>query len=319
MFCLLPCTGPRTVPVCPCPSPKGWYRADQEAGASSSFFSLGAFCRDSLTFWGCRAKGGALCLCCVSETLRLSGYILVLGHVSDNLCARALHSENCCRSSVSSRGCCVRSALCSSPRTEWACTCPSPKGWCRAGCGGNMGTCRRIVGFRGCCALRVVTLSAFCRNSMSFLGCGVAVEALCLCCVSESVCLSGKILSGLDSVYFCACALRSGFCCRSSISCQGSCACSVPCSSPRTERACACPSPEGWYRAGCGRSMCSCCRIVRLCEYCTLCIVARVIGGSCLGGLCLPRMWMMCGVFVFASFRSAVPIASCRLSACLRV
>jgi len=194
MFCLLPCTNPRTVPVYPCLCPKGWYRADQEAGAACSFFSVSAFCRDSLSFWVCCATRGALCLCCVSGTLWLSGYILVSGHVSDILCAWALRSEFCCRSSVSSRGCCVRSVPCSSLRTERACTCPSPKGWCRAGCGRIMCTCRRIVGLRGRCALRVVTLGAFCRDSSSFQSCCAAVEALCLCCVSDSVCLSGNIL-----------------------------------------------------------------------------------------------------------------------------
>jgi len=87
----------------------------------------------------------------------------------------------------------------------------------------------------------------------------------------------------------------------------------------RTERACTCPSPKGWCRACCGRSMCSCHRIVGLCGCCTLCVVARVVGGTRLCRLCLPRMGMMWDVSMFPSFRPAASIASCRLCACLRV
>ena len=68
MFCLLDCTGPRTVQVCPCSSPKGWSWADQEAHAAGTSFSLGAFCRDSLRCRECCSAEGTLCMECVSES-----------------------------------------------------------------------------------------------------------------------------------------------------------------------------------------------------------------------------------------------------------
>jgi len=127
-------------------------------------------------------------------------------------------------------------------------------------------------------------------------------------------------VSSHGSANFCACLLRSEFCCRSSVSCQGSCFCSILCSSQRTNRACTCPSPKEWYRAGCGRSMGSCCRIfVGLCGCCSIRVVAGVVRSNRVGGLCLLWMWMMCDVSMFLSFRPAASVSSCRLPARLRV
>ena len=120
-------------------------------------------------------------------------------------------------------------------------------------------------------------------------------------------------LSGHGSVNFCACALHSEFCCRHLVSCRGSCVCSVPCSSPRTERACTCPSPKEWYCAGCGRSLGSCRRIVGLCGCCTLRVVVGVVRGNRVGGLCLPWMWMICGVSMFPSVRLEAVVSPGRL------
>jgi len=93
----------------------------------------------------------------------------------------------------------------------------------------------------------------------------------------------------------------------------------VLCSSLRTERACTCPSPKEWYRAGCGRSLGSCCRIVGLCGCCTLRVVAGVVRGNRVGGLCLAWMWMICGVSMFLSVRLAAVVSPGRLLMRLRV
>jgi len=126
-------------------------------------------------------------------------------------------------------------------------------------------------------------------------------------------------LSGHGSVNFCACALHSEFCCRYSVSCRGSCVCSVPCSSPRTEQSCTCPSPKEWYRASCGRSLGSCRRIVGLCGCCTLRVVSGVVRGNRVCGLCLSWMWMICGVSMFPSVRLTAVVSPGRLLVRLRV
>jgi len=139
-------------------------------------------------------------------------------------------------------------------------------------------------------------------------------------CLSEFVWPARFVhVSSPGSANSCACWLRPEFCCRSSVSCRGSCFCSVPCSGPRTERACTCPSPKEWYRAGRGRSLGVCRGIVEPCGRCRICVVAGVVVSDCAGGLCLPWMWMMCAVSMFPSVRPAASVSSCRLLARLRV
>ena len=140
-------------------------------------------------------------------------------------------------------------------------------------------------------------------------------------CVSESVWLAWFVhVSNHVLADFCGCWLRSGFCYRSSVACWGSCLCSVPCSSLRTERACTCPSPKEWYRAGRGRGLGFCRRIfVEPCGCCSICVVAGVVRSDRAGGLCLPWTWMMCDVSMFPSVRPAALVSSCRLLARLRV
>jgi len=93
------------------------------------------------------------------------------------------------------------------------------------------------------------------------------------------------------------------------------CCCSVPSSGPRTERACTCPFPKEWFRAGCGRSMGLWCKIfVRLCG-----VVAGFVSCNRVGGLCLLWMWIMYVVSLFPSRRPAVSMSSCWLPARLRV
>jgi len=199
---------------------------------------------------------------------------------------------------------------CTGPRTVQVCPCPSPKGWYQAD---------QEAG----AACSYFSLSEFCqcRDSLSFRGCCAAGGTLCMECVSESVCLSRFIhVSSHGSANFCACLLRSEFCCRSSVSCQGSCFCSVPCSSLRTERACTCPSPKEWYRTGSGRSLGFSRRIfVGTCWYYSICVVAGVVRCNRVGGLCLLWMWMICDVSMFPSFRPVASVSSCRLFARLRV
>jgi len=212
-----------------------------------------------------------------------------------------------CNSGVA-KNCMSCSLPCTGPRTVPVCPCPSPKGWYRA---------NKEAG----AACSYFSLSEFCGDSLSFRGCCAAGGTLYMECVSESVWLSRCIhVSSHGSANFCACLLRSKFCCRSSVSCQGSCFCSVPCSSLKTERACTCPSPKEWYRAGSGRSLGFCRRIfVGPCGCCSICVIAGVVRCNRVGGLCLPWMWMMCDVSMFPSVRPVASVSSCRLLARLRV
>ena len=114
------------------------------------------------------------------------------------------------------------------------------------------------------------------------------------------------------------CWFGSGFCCSPCVACRGSIPCSVPCSGPRTERACPYPSPRGWCRTSRGESSefrpsipagpydCRC-----------VCCFAGVIRSNRRGGLCAPWMWMMC-VSMFPFVRLAACVSLCWLR-CLRV
>jgi len=114
------------------------------------------------------------------------------------------------------------------------------------------------------------------------------------------------------------CWFGTSFCCSPGVACRGSIPCSVPCSGPRTERACLYPSPKGWCRASQGETS-------ELCPHipagphgsCCVCGFAWVVRSNRGGGLCVPWMWMMC-VFMFPSVRLAVCVSSCWLR-CLRV
>ena len=95
--------------------------------------------------------------------------------------------------------------------------------------------------------------------------------------------------------------------------CRGSIPCSVPCSGPRTERACPYPSPRGWCRASRGESSEFCPRIPAGPYGCyCVCCFAGVIRSNRRGGLCAPWMWMMC-VSMFPSVRLATCVSSCWL------
>jgi len=109
-------------------------------------------------------------------------------------------------------------------------------------------------------------------------------------------------------------------CCRSSVAKRGSSPCPVPCSSPGTERACSCPSPKGWYRASRTRRLgLSRAFFVGPCGYCSVDSVTWGVGFNRGGGLCLPWMWMMCGVSMFPSVRLAAVVSPGWLLMCLRV
>jgi len=167
----------------------------------------------------------------------------------------------CCSITTVPNQCdCCWSVPCSGPKTEQACTCPSPNGWCRVGSGRGMGTwCRVFVGLCECCSLALA-------------------------------------------------------------SCRGGCCCSIPSSGPKTERACTCPSPKEWCRAGLVGSMGSCRGlVVRPFWCCSLCLVAWVVSCPDVGGLCLPKMWIMRVVSSLPPLRPALSMSSYRLSACLRV
>jgi hypothetical protein len=144
--CSLPCTGPKTVLVCPCPSPKGWYRTDQESDSVCIYSSLSEFFMVSLSRRGCRDAGGAVCMECVSESAWLAWCVHVSWHGSAGLC-----SEFCCRSSVACWGSCPCFVPCSSQRTKRAGTCPSPKGWYCACRVRGSGCCHKIFVEPSCC------------------------------------------------------------------------------------------------------------------------------------------------------------------------
>ena len=112
--------------------------------------------------------------------------------------------------------------------------------------------------------------------------------------------------------------LGTGFCCSSCVTYRGIIQCSVPCSGPRTERACPCPSLKGWCHTSQGVSSEVCPSIPAWpCGRCNVCCFAWVIRSSLGDGLCAPQMWMMC-VSMFPSVRLATFVSSCRLR-CLRV
>jgi len=100
----LPCTGLRTVLGCPCPSPKGWCRADQGAGSVCLYFSLSAFCMVSLSRRGCRGAGGTEYMECVSESAWLPWCVHASCHGSADFSSYWLCSGFCCRSLVA---CCI--------------------------------------------------------------------------------------------------------------------------------------------------------------------------------------------------------------------
>jgi len=114
------------------------------------------------------------------------------------------------------------------------------------------------------------------------------------------------------------CWLGTGICCSLCVACRGSIPCSVPCSGPRTERACPYPSPRGGVRASQGESSELCPSIpAGPYGYCCVCCFAWVVRSNRGGGLCAPWMWMMC-VSMFPSVRLAAFLSSCWLC-CLRV
>jgi len=121
-----------------------------------------------------------------------------------------------------------------------------------------------------------------------------------------------------SSADFSLCWLGTGVCCSSCVACWGSIPCSVPCSGPRTERACPYPSPKGWCRGSQGKSS-EFCPSIPAGPYgcCCVCYFAWVVRSNLGGGLCAPQMWMMC-VSMFPSVRLAALVFSCRLR-CLRV
>jgi len=143
----------------------------------------------------------------------------------------------------------------------------------------------------------------------------VPVRLACSVCVSGSaICvLEGWNLEVCTSL--CQCRFLIGrFCYRSSVAERGICPCPVPCFSPGTERACSCPSPKGWYRASRAQSLgLSRLFLVGSCSCCSVDLVAWGVGFNRGGGLCLPWMWMMCGVSMFPSLRLAA------VTVCLRV
>jgi len=62
--------------------PKGWCQANQGAGSVCLYFSLSEFCMVSLSWWGCRGVGGAVCMECVSESAWLAWCVHVSWHGS---------------------------------------------------------------------------------------------------------------------------------------------------------------------------------------------------------------------------------------------
>jgi len=145
--------------------------------------------------------------------------------------------------------------------------------------------------------------------------------AVCMECVLESAWLAWCVhVSCHGSADFSLCWLCSGFCWRSLVACWGSCLCSVPCSGPRTERACSYPSPKGWYRARRVGSLDFCRRIsAGPCGCCCICCVAWVVRSTCGNRLCAPQMWMICIVSMFPSVRLAAFVFPGRLRVRLRV
>jgi len=205
-----------------------------------------------------------------------------------NFCAYLLLSLFCCRSSVSCRGNCCCSGPCSSPRTERACTYPCPKEWYRAGCGRGMGLwCKIFVRLCGCCSIVSVSSRGNCCCSVPCSG--PKTERACTCPFPREWFRAG---CGRDMGLWCKNFVwLCEYCSLASVSSRGSCCYSVPCSGPKTERACTCPFPKEWCRAGCGRSMGSCCGlVVGPFGCCSICVVAWVVGCNRVGGLCLP--WM---------------------------
>jgi len=144
---------------------------------------------------------------------------------------------------------------------------------------------------------------------------------VCVECVSESAWLAWCVhVSWHDSADFSLYWICSGFCCRSSVACWGSCPCSVPWSSLRTERACTCPSPKGWYRA-CRVRGSGCYHKFFVEAYCCFsgALVVWVIGSDRVGGLCLPWMQMMCDVSMFPSVRPPAFVSPGRMLLRMRV
>jgi len=114
------------------------------------------------------------------------------------------------------------------------------------------------------------------------------------------------------------CLLGTIFCCSSCVACRGSIPCFVPCSGLRTEQACLYPSLRGWCCASQGESSEFCASIPAGPDgCCCVCCFAWVVRSDRGGGLCTPRIWMMC-VSMFPSVRLAACVSSCQLR-CLRV
>jgi len=115
------------------------------------------------------------------------------------------------------------------------------------------------------------------------------------------------------------CWLGTGFCCSPCVACRGSIPCSVPCSGPRTERACLYPFPRGGCRASQGESS-ELCPSIPTGPYrcCYVCCFAGVVRSNRRGGLGAPWTWMMC-VSMFPSVRLAALVSSGRLRVRLRV
>ena len=87
-----------------------------------------------------------------------------------------------------------------------------------------------------------------------------------------------------------------------------------------SERACSCLSPKGWYRSNRARSLGFSRKFfVGPCGYCSVDLVVWGVGSNRGGGLCLPWMWMMCGVSMFPSVRLTTVVSPGRLLMRLRV
>ena len=189
----------------------------------------------------------------------------------------------CCRCMVSCRGGCCFSAPRSGSRTERACPCPFPKEWYHASCSRGMGK----ISVRLCGCYSISSVSARCSCCCSVPCSGPKTERACTCPSPRGWCRAG---CGRGMGSWCRIFVGLCECCSfASASCRGSCCCSVPCSGPKTERACTCPFPKEWYRAGCGRDMSSSCGlVVKAFGCCSICLVAWVVSCPCVGGLCLP-------------------------------
>jgi len=106
----------------------------------------------------------------------------------------------------------------------------------------------------------------------------------------------------------------AGFFCRSLVVKRGSCSCPIPCSTLGAERACSCPSPKRWYRAGRARHLrLSRAFFVGSCTYCSVGVVVWDVESHRGCGLCLPWMKLVCGVSMFPAVRLAEVVSPGRL------